>query len=195
MSVQVASYPVIGIGLSAGGLDALRELLSYLPSPAGATFVVVPHLPIGHESHFDQVIGRVTSLQVAWAANGAIPQPEHLYVLPPQYELGFQEERFRLIPRQNTEKINRMVDRGFAALAQAFGRRTIGIVLSGTGSDGVAGVKAIEHKGGIVMAQHPKTAKFEGMPASVIAHDHPDMIGTPQQLADLLINHLPYSQA
>ncbi len=183
-----SSFYVVGIGLSAGGITSLQEFLSHLPSPTGASFVIIAHLPSDQPSHLDRVLSPHSQLKVEWVLQGAVPEAEHAYLLPPGQQLSIQDGVFQLSARNQEEKINHMIDIGFAALADGFGRRTIGIILSGTGQDGLEGVKAIEHYAGLVMVQHPQTAEFKSMPYSVIAKDHPDLVGTPSELAHILMS-------
>ncbi|MDJ1494827.1 chemotaxis protein CheB [Cytophagaceae bacterium DM2B3-1] len=187
---KTTSYPIVGIGFSAGGIEALQTFLANLPDPTGASFVIIPHLSAQNESQLDRVLKRYTHLQIHWITDHVIPQPECAYLLPPGKQLDFQAEAFLLKPRLAEQKINHMIDLGFAALAQAFQRRVIGIVLSGMGNDGLTGARAIEQQGGIVLVQNPETAQFQSMPKSIISHDHPDMVATPKELAGILIRML-----
>ncbi|MDJ1480944.1 chemotaxis protein CheB [Cytophagaceae bacterium YF14B1] len=180
------SYPIVGIGFSAGGIEALLTFLTHLPKPTGASFVIIPQLSIDDKSLLDKMLKRCTHLHISWINNGIIPKPERAYLLPPGHQLDFKDQAFLLKPFLSQQKITRMIDRGFTALAYAFQRRAIGIVLSGTGKDGLLGVKAIEKQGGIVFVQHPETALFQSMPASIIADNHPDMVATPEELAEIL---------
>jgi two-component system CheB/CheR fusion protein len=190
------NFYVVGIGLSAGGLEPLQEMLASLPDNPGAAFVVIMHLAADKESHLDQMIALRSPLPVSWAEHGSVPEPNHVYVIPSGKILTFQQGKFHLLERRETDRINRAVDAFFTALGESLQNRAIGVILSGTGSDGLEGVKVIEQYGGIVMVQHPSTAQFTGMPTAIISRDHPDIISTPSQLAQALMNFIqvpPYS--
>jgi two-component system CheB/CheR fusion protein len=190
------NFYVVGIGLSAGGLDPLRELLANLPPEPGAAFVAVSHLQATQESRLDSILARSTPLPVHWMVQDEPLQPNHLYLLPPGKMATLQGSRFLLRDRLPEEKINRSVTIFFSSMAEQLGNRSIGVILSGNGSDGLEGVRAIEDRGGIVMVQHPATARFNGMPGTVVEQDHPDIVLPPIQLAHSLMTHLrvpPYS--
>lgn len=171
---QNDSFYIVGIGLSAGGLPALRELLSSLHTPVKASFVVVAHLPVESNSHLDKLLTNVTPMEVSWIKPGEQPQPNCLHLLPPGYLLTMQDGAFHLQRREKIHQINRSIDIFFTSLAREVQQRAIGVILSGTGSDGLVGVHAIEAYGGIVLVQHPATAQFESMPVNVVSKDHPD---------------------
>jgi two-component system CheB/CheR fusion protein len=190
------NFYVVGIGLSAGGLDPLRDLLANLSPDPGAAFVVVSHLQAHQESRLDSILARATALSVGWMRQGEPLQPNRVYLLPPGKMATLQGICFCLRDRLPEEKINRSVTIFFSSMAQQLGNRSIGVILSGNGSDGLEGVRAIEDQGGIVMVQHPATARFNSMPGSVVNQDHPDIVLPPVQLAQSLMTHLrvpPYS--
>ncbi|MFO0374906.1 MAG: CheR family methyltransferase [Alphaproteobacteria bacterium] len=160
----------IGIGASAGGLEALRELVSTLPKHATmpATYIVAQHLSPKHQSMLVQLVGRDTVLSVRELENGTIPEPNVMYVTPPNSDV-FAEDGV-LYLRQPISQISPKpsVDNFFTSLAESVGDHAIGIILSGTGSDGAHGVRAIRAVGGITIAQEPTDAKYNGMPKSAI---------------------------
>ena len=183
-------FYVVGIGLSAGGLEPLRELLTSLPPAPGAAFVVISHLQANQESRLDTILSRWIELPVEWMGQDVPLRPNRVYLLPPGKMATLQGSRFCLRDRRPDEKINRSVTIFFTSMAEQLGNRSIGVILSGNGSDGLEGVRAIEDQGGIVMVQHPATARFEGMPGSVVRQDHPDVVSPPVQLAQSLMTHL-----
>jgi two-component system CheB/CheR fusion protein len=190
------TFYVVGVGLSAGGLEPLREMLSCLPPAPGAAFVIVSHLQATAQSKLDTILAGWTSMPVTWMEHGRHLQPDHVYLLPPGKMATLDSGGFSLRERRPEEKINRSVTIFFSSLAGQAGNRAIGVILSGNGEDGLEGVKEIENKGGIVMVQHPATARFTGMPATIVNQNHPDVITTPHQLARALMSHLkvpPYS--
>ncbi len=183
---QRSDFYVVGIGLSAGGISALTDLLSNLPQSPGAAFVVISHLPKEAKSHLDKVVARATSLQVSWGKTGQRLEPNHCYLLPAGMLMTVHQGKLHVEPRPNDHVINRTIDIFFSSLAQQFEQRSIGIILSGTGEDGLKGVYAIEEHGGIVMVQKPESATFDGMPFSIVAKDHPDFILTPVEMSHAL---------
>ncbi len=190
------NFYVVGIGLSAGGLDPLRELLANLPPEPGAAFVVVSHMQADQESRLDTILAKSTAMPVEWMKQDDPLLPNRVHLLPPGKMATLQGVRFRLRDRRPEEKINRSVTIFFSAMAEHLGNRAIGVILSGNGNDGLEGVRAIEDQGGIVMVQHPATARFNSMPGSVVSQDHPDVVLPPVQLAQALMTHLrvpPYS--
>ena len=190
------NFYVVGIGLSAGGLDPLREMLASLPPRPGAAFVAVSHMQADQESRLDTILTKWIALPVEWMVQGESLQPNRVYLLPPGKMATLQGTRFALRDRLPEEKINRSVTIFFSSMAEHLGNRAIGVILSGNGNDGLEGVRAIEDQGGIVMVQHPATARFNGMPGSVVNQDHPDVVLPPVQLAQALMAHLrvpPYS--
>jgi chemotaxis response regulator CheB len=196
--LQEDHFYIVAIGQSAGGLPALKELLGSLSASRNASFILIAHLPAESNSRLDVLLRSSTSLQVAWMQAGESPQANCLYLLPPGYEATMQAGKFQLQYRDPHIRINRTIDRFFTSLARDARQRAIGVILSGSGSDGLAGVQEIEKHGGIVLVQHPATAQFDSMPARVVSKDHPDFVASPQGIGQALNCHLqiaPYSPA
>lgn len=196
--VQLDHFYIVAIGQSAGGLSALKELLESLSNSDHASFVLIAHLPIGSNSRLDVLLQSSTSLRVQWITQGDSPQANCLHLLPPGYEVTLEGGKFHLQPREQDDRINRSIDHFFISLARDVKHRAIGVILSGTGSDGLQGVQAIENHGGLVLVQHPITAQFKGMPAEVVSKDHPDFIASPEGIGKALSCHLqipPYMAA
>ncbi|QHT69127.1 chemotaxis protein CheB [Rhodocytophaga rosea] len=187
---QDNSFYMVAIGMSAGGFPALEKLIASLPDPVHACFVIIVHLPKDSKSRMASLLSTITYLPVSWAKQAEKPETSHIYVLPPGYLLTMQEGNFHLQPRAADQNINRAVDIFFTSLAKEVKQRAIGIILSGSGSDGLEGVQAIEANGGLVLVQHPATAQFESMPANVVNNDHPDFITSPEGIAHALRCHL-----
>ena len=156
---------VVGIGASAGGLQAYTELLEALPATTGMTFVIVQHLAAGHESFLATLLSRITSIPVIEVQDGPRLEPNTIYVIPPNRTMIIDDGHLRL--REREPGIHHSVDIFFKALALSHGHRSIGIVLSGTGSDGMKGIEAIKAAGGITFAQDD-SAQQSGMPKSAI---------------------------
>jgi two-component system, chemotaxis family, CheB/CheR fusion protein len=161
---------VVGIGASAGGLEAIGELLRYIPVE-GVAYIVVQHLAPDHESLLTQLLARNARLQVVTAADGMTLEPNHVYVIPPDADLAVMHGVVRVMkPSSVTERGPHLpVDYLFRSLAEDQGQSAIGIVLSGTGTDGTLGLKAIKAAGGFTFVQEPSTAKYDGMPRSAWA--------------------------
>src|SRR5579864_1189022 len=152
------NFPVAGVGASAGGLEAFTELLKALPPNLGMAFVLVPHLDPTHESSMAELLGRTTSMPVEEAQNGTRVMRDHVYVIPPNREMKIVNGALRLAPRGSYPQ--RMpVDVFLRSLAEDKQDNAIGVILSGTASDGTLGVTAIKAAGGITFAQDSKSAK------------------------------------
>jgi two-component system, chemotaxis family, CheB/CheR fusion protein len=161
-------FPIVGIGASAGGLDAFTQLLKALPADTGMAFIFIQHLDPVHPSLLSQALGKATSMQVAQVQNGMRVQPGHVYVIPPDADVALAGAELVLVKRAPPSKPHLPVDSFFRSLAQERGCQAIGVVLSGTASDGTAGLRAIKGEHGITLVQDPQSAKFSGMPQSAI---------------------------
>ena len=148
-----ASFPIVGIGASAGGLEAFTQLLKALPLDTGMGFVLVQHLDPEHESALTQILARATSLPVHEVTNNQAVQANHVYVIPPDTNLSIAKGVLKLQPRQRARTPHRPIDSFFESLAQDQRERAVGVVLSGTASDGTLGLEAIKAEGGITFAQ------------------------------------------
>jgi two-component system CheB/CheR fusion protein len=160
---------VVGIGASAGGLEACRRLLDALPSPTGVAFVLVQHLDPSHESLLVELLAPHTALTVTQASDGVAVEAEHLYVIPPGAALAVRGGRLRLSRPAERHGARMPFDFLLRSLAGEFGARAMAVVLSGTGEDGCQGVRAIRERDGYVAVQDPKEAGFSGMPEAAIA--------------------------
>jgi len=156
---------VIGIGASAGGLAALETFFTSCPSNSGAAFVVIQHLSPKHESLMADLLGRRTSMPVTMIETDTRIKADHVYLIPPGAVMRLDDGMLRLFPR--SEVLSLPIDIFFSSLAESYGRKSTGIILSGTGSDGTRGAIAINEAGGLVLTQDPSEAKFDGMPMSV----------------------------
>lgn len=163
-----ARFFVAGIGASAGGLEAIGELIRHLPSDRMA-FVVVQHLSPDHESLLPQLLGRNSKLPVRTAADGMPLEPGHIYVTPPNSDLAVMHGEIRVISPPTAYGTRLPVDYLFRSLADDLGPYAIGIVLSGTGTDGALGLEAIKAGGGFTFVQDPASARYDGMPRSALA--------------------------
>ncbi len=175
---------IVGIGSSAGGLEALRELATSLPTDNGCAYVVVQHMSPQHKSLMTSLIASETDLQVMDIVDGLTPEPDTIYVTPPRADVIMKEKKLRLLPpSEEMGKPKPSVDRFLISLAADCGDRSMGIILSGTGSDGAYGVQAVREVGGITIAQDDESAKYDGMPKAAIATGCVDLILRPSDIA------------
>ncbi len=173
---------IVGIGASAGGIEAVSQLLRELPADAALAVLVVLHLDPKHESNLVGLLAKATTLTVETATADARIEARHVYVIPPNANLIIEGDRLRLLPRQDPPTPHLPVDQLFFSMAETLAERSIGVVLSGTGSDGTRGVAAIKHAGGVTYAQDD-SAKFDGMPSSAIGTGCVDAVLSPVQIA------------
>ena len=159
-------FPIVGIGASAGGLEALTQLLKALPANTGMAFIAIQHLDPAHSSFLSQALGKATSMRVLQVENGMRVEPDHVYVIPPNADVALSGEKLVLVERGPQPHLP--VDSFLRSLAHERGSQAIGVVLSGTASDGTAGLRAIKGENGITLVQDPQSAKFSGMPQSAI---------------------------
>ncbi len=176
---------IIGIGASAGGLKAIEDFFDAMPSDSGAAFVVVQHLSPDYKSLMNELLERRTHMQVKRVTDGIALEPNVVFLIPPGQNLFLKGNQLRLVPQDRNQgyQPHFPIDLFFQALAAEQGARTIGIILSGTGSDGSRGIQEISEAGGLVMAQDPKTAEFDGMPLNAIATGMVDLALNPTELA------------
>jgi two-component system CheB/CheR fusion protein len=183
-----ALVPVVGVGASAGGVDAFSELLRCLPGDTGMAFVLVQHLDPERESLLPEVLARATGMPVAQAKHGMRLEADRVYVIPPNAELSLSGPTLRLAPRRAASGRPAMpIDSFFRSLAEDRERRAIAVVLSGTASDGTDGLRAIQEHDGIALVQEPRSARFAGMPQSAIAAGVADRVLAVPELARELV--------
>jgi len=188
------AFPIVGVGASAGGLEAFTQLLTHLPLDTGMGFVLVQHLDPEHESALTQILARATRLPVVEIANGTPVEPDRVHVIPRDSTLRIEKGVLRLESRQRTRTPHRPIDIFFESLSRDVGDRAIGVVLSGTASDGTLGLEAIKAEGGITFAQDD-SAKHDSMPRSAMAAGCVDMVLSPADIAHELarIARHPYA--
>ncbi len=181
--------PVVSVGASAGGLDALTKLVSALPTDGGLAYVFVQHLDPTHESLMAELLAKHTAMPVLQAADGAIIAPDHIYVIPAGRSLGVDNSVLRLSNPIEPHGARMPVDFLLNSLAATYGDRAIAIILSGTGSDGTLGAKAVHASGGFVIAQDPAEAEYDGMPQSAIASAVVDVVLAVAKMPAALARH------
>lgn len=179
------AFPIVGVGASAGGLEAFSELLGHLPLDTGMGFVLVQHLDPQHDSALTQLLGRTTSLPVCEVTNNLRVEPNHVYVIPPNTNLGIAGGVLTLQPRAQARTPHRSIDSFFEALAADQGERAIGVILSGTATDGTLGLEAIKAEGGTTFAQD-ESARYGSMPRSAVAAGCVDFVLSPERIAKQL---------
>lgn len=178
-------FPIVGIGASAGGLEAFTALLEHLPSDTGMGFVLVQHLDPQHESALTQILSRATSMPVSEVTNNLAVQPNRVYVITPNTKLRIAKGVLKLQPRGKDKGPTRSIDFFLESLAQDQGERAIGVVLSGTATDGTVGLEAIKAGGGITVAQDD-SARYDSMPHNAIASGCVDFVLSPEGIAQEL---------
>jgi two-component system, chemotaxis family, CheB/CheR fusion protein len=180
------SFPIVGIGASAGGLESISALLAGIPARTGMAYVFVQHLDPSNGSHLAKILSHRTTLPVEEAREGEI-FPDHFYVIVPNATLTISNDALHLRSRDPAERPHRPVDTLFLSLAEKRGPNIIGVILSGCGSDGAKGIKAIKKAGGITFAEEENSADFFGMPSSAIQTGCVDFILAPSDIAQRLI--------
>src|SRR3989442_1232219 len=188
------SFPIVGIGASAGGLEAFSQLLRNLPQKTGMAFTLVQHLDPKYGSILPETLSRVTKIPVREAADNMVVEPDHVYVIPPNTPLAILHGVLHLIAGTLTPGQHTPIDYFLRSLAQDRGPKAIGVILSGTASNGAQGLEAIKAAGGITFAQDEKSAEFAGMPQCAIAAGCVDLILPPRAIASELsrIGRHPY---
>jgi two-component system CheB/CheR fusion protein len=174
---------VVGIGASAGGLEAFSRLLESLPVDTGMAFVLVQHLDPKHPSLLTHLLSGKTAMAISEATDGVGIAADHVYVVPPGSDMLINNGQLRLTPREQTPQLHLPIDAFLRSLAEDGGERAIGIVLSGAASDGAKGLAAIKSAGGVTFAQTPSSAEYASMPASAIAARVVDFVLPPDEIA------------
>lgn len=185
-----APFPILGIGCSAGGLQALERFFSQVSLDSGMAYVVVQHLSPDHGSALPDLLGRFTPLPVVEAGEGMAVEPDHVYIIPPAHDLSLREGNLRLLEPTAPRGLRLPIDAFFRALAEERRERAIGVVLSGMGSDGVFGLSAIKASGGLTVAQDPASAVADGMPTSAIKARVVDIVAAPEAMSARIADHL-----
>ncbi|NJD04048.1 MAG: chemotaxis protein CheB, partial [Ruminiclostridium sp.] len=192
---KVTDFYVAGIGASAGGLAALEQFFSNMPATDNLAFIIIQHLSPHYKSFMPELLSRHTKMKVYQIKSGMEIAPRCIYLNPPKYNVVISEARFLLIDQEPIQRINLAVDTFLESLANNIHEKSIGIILSGTGSDGIRGCRAIKEAGGIIMVQDELTAKFNGMPKSVISTNICDYILSPSHMPDELLKYTGQSSA
>ena len=188
LSNQTDNLFVVGIGASAGGLRALEEFFENMPTDSGAAFVVIQHLSPDFKSLMKELLERRTRMAIYRVIDGMTVEPNSIYLIPPGKNLVLDNSQLRLLDREerNRHELNFPIDIFLESLAKNYADRGIGVILSGTGSDGTDGLRAINETGGFALVQEPDTAEFDGMPRIAIATGLVDRVLSPKDLAQVI---------
>ena len=188
-------FPVVGVGASAGGLAAFEAFFSAMPpdTDPGIAFVLVQHLAPDHKSILTELIKRYTRMKAYEVTDGMIVRPNCAYIIPPNRDMAFLDGALHLLEPISPRSLRLPIDYFFRSLAQDQRERAICIVLSGTGSDGTLGLRAIKGEGGMAMAQSPETAAYDGMPRSAIATGLVDFVLPPAEMPAQLLAYIGHA--
>lgn len=180
---------VVGIGASAGGLEALERLFEEMPARTGMAFVVIQHLSPDFESLTNVLLARRTSIPIHCVENGMEVRPDAIYLIPPKMDMIIANGRLLLTDKDPAQMMTMPIDHFFRSLAQEAGERSVGIILSGTGSDGSRGIREIHEAGGLVIVQQPESAQFDGMPNSAEKTGIVDSFLAPGEMPAALVRY------
>jgi len=183
---------IVGIGASAGGLEAIQEFFKAVSINSGLAYVVIQHLSPDYKSLMDELLARITKIRIFKIEDGMLVEPDTIYLIPPRKNLTIYHGKLYLESQNHKSGLNLPIDIFLRSLAAEKEKHAIGIILSGTGSDGTLGTKAIKEAGGMIMAQDPQTSKFDGMPRSSIATGLVDYILTPAQMPEEILNFIKH---
>lgn len=186
-NTQTTAPLIIGIGASAGGVEALQQLFDCLPNNSGLSFVVIQHLSPDYKSLMVDILGKHTGMTVLQATDQMPVEPDMVYLIPPKKFMTIEQGKL-MLSDYAPGTLNHPIDVFFASLAEEKKEHAIVTVLSGTGSDGTNGIKVVKEHGGLVIAQEPETAKFDGMPRSVIQTGLADFVLSPEDIAHEILN-------
>ncbi len=181
-SDTLQDFSVVGIGASAGGLEAFTQLLSALPTQSGMAYVLIQHLDPTHDSQLTDILSKSTTLPVHEVKEGMAVEPNHIYVIPPNGNMAIAKGILRLTPRGESRGLHLPIDFFFRSLALDKQQQAIGVILSGTGSDGTLGLAEIKAAGGITFAQDENSARYSGMPLRAVAGGHVDIVLPPGEI-------------
>jgi two-component system CheB/CheR fusion protein len=181
---------VVGIGASAGGLEALEHFFDNVPRQTGMAFVVIQHLSPDFKSLMDEILARRTPLAISLVEDAMVVEPDHIYLIPPKKEMIISGGRLLLSERDRDQELTLPIDVFFRSLAQDCGARAIAVVLSGGGSDGSRGIRAVHDAGGLVVVQDVGSAQFDGMPKTAREAGVADYVLPPQDMPGALLEHV-----
>ena len=186
---------IVGLGCSAGGLEACEQFLTHLAPDTGLAFALVSHLDPARKGIMPELLQRCTRMKVCQAEDGMKARPNCVYVIPPNVDLSLLHGKFQLLEPSAPRGLRLPIDFFFQHLAQDQKERSVGIILSGMGTDGTQGLKAIKQALGLVMAQDPGSAKYDGMPRSAVATGLVDIVAPATELPARLAGFVKHAMA
>ncbi len=187
---EPCNFHIVGVGASAGGLEAIEKLFEFMPDNTGAAYVVVQHLSPDFKSHMEELLARKTSMAIHRVEDRMRVQPNTIYLIPPNTEMAISSGQLLLTERDRSEALNLPIDQFFRSLANDCGKMSVGVILSGTGSDGSRGIVDINEAGGLVLCQDEDSAKFDGMPLSAQETDAVHLVMEPAQIANAIATYI-----
>jgi two-component system CheB/CheR fusion protein len=183
-------FPIVGIGASAGGLEALEQFLRRVPAGSGMAFVIVQHLDPTHKGIMAELLQRATGMKVMQVKDRTRVRPDCVYVIPPNKDMSLLHGVLHLLEPVSSRGLRLPIDFFLRSLAQDQQEHSIGVILSGMGSDGTLGLRAIKEKAGVVLVQEPATAKFDGMPRSAVDAGLADIVAPVNDLPGKILAYL-----
>ncbi len=196
-NINSITYPVVGVGASAGGLDAFKKFFNAIPANSGVAYVVMQHLKASPKSILSELLQKATNIPVIEITDNITIEPNHIYVIPNNKLLLVKNHTLHLSPRKNSDRLNTLINDFFISLANNYQKTAIGVILSGTGTDGTAGLRAIKENGGLTFAQDETTAAYDNMPKNAIQEGVVDYIYPPEKIAQKIfevVNNEDYSK-
>jgi two-component system CheB/CheR fusion protein len=183
-------FYIVGIGASAGGLEAFEEFFTHMPADSGMAFVLIPHLAPSHKSIMVDLLKRYTKMEIFEVKDGIEVKPNCVYVIPPNKDMSILHRKLQLLQPIESKGIRHPIDFFFRSLAADKGEKAICIILSGTGTEGTLGLKDIKGEGGLVLVQEPKTSRYEGMPSSAVATGLADYVLPAKKMPEHLLRYV-----
>src|SRR5208282_3909352 len=185
-----AAFPIVGIGASAGGLEALEQFLKNVPVGSGMAFVIVQHLDPTRKGVMSELLQRATSMKVVQVKDRTLVRPDCVFVIPPNKDMSLLHGVLHLLAPVAPRGLRLPIDFFLRSLAQDQQEHSVGVILSGMGSDGTLGLRAIKEKAGVVLVQEPATAKFDSMPRSAIDAGLADIVAPADELPGKILAYL-----
>lgn len=183
-------FPIVGIGASAGGLEALELFLEHTPPATGMAFIIVSHLDPDHKCIIVELLQHKTTMPVVQIADQMVVEPDHVYVMPPQQDISILHRILYLLEPSAKRGLRLPIDFFLHSLAEDQRQLCVGVILSGMGADGSSALSTIKEKGGAVFVQDPASAKFNGMPDKAIATGLVDVVAPVEELPNRIISYL-----
>ncbi|HET6516508.1 MAG TPA: chemotaxis protein CheB [Thermodesulfovibrionales bacterium] len=188
-------FYIVGIGASAGGLDAFERFFTNMSADSGMAFVLIPHLSPEHKSIMSDLLKRYTKMEVSQAEDGVEVKRDCVYIIPPNKDMALMGRKIQLLEPVERKGLRHPIDFFFRSLAEDCGEKAICIVLSGTGTEGTLGLRAVKEKGGLALVQEVKSAQYAGMPASALATGLADYVLPPEKMPEELLRYVKHVRA